>query len=1106
MKKYNRIGTWMAGLSLVGLFNITMVAGESVHTTDKQDLAKEFASPPASARPWVFYFILEGNLTKEGITADLEAMARVGIGGLTYFEVGYSTPKGPADFAGPLWMERIKHLCSEAHRLGLQVNINNDAGWCGSGGPWITPELSMQNVVWSETMVEGGKTFDGTLAKPEAVKNYYQDIAVLAFPSLSVEAVKMGDAVPKFSSSGESPKPGQFTLARPESNAVPYVQIEFPEPFAARMLVANVRTQGGVSGELQVSDEGQHFKPVQSFNIQSPDLVLNFASVTSRFYRVVVNKLDDPKATRIEVGKIDLSPRYRIDNIQVKAAFTSSRFLTMLPPAPAEWPVASAEAVIVRDSIVDLTGKMDATGKLTYDFPAGNWTVLRFGHTTTGKDNHPSPESGRGLECDKFSKKAANVMFNGVIGRLARENKALTGQDKALVSTHIDSWEVGSQNWTPLMREEFRKRRGYDLWKFLPAFTGRVVDSVEVTERFLWDLRQTVSDLIVENYAGEFRRLANQHGMRLSIEAYDRVPADEMTYAGQADEPVAEFWSWTGFYYAQSVTEMASAVRTYGKKILAAEAFTADPVEKWRTHPGNMKNLGDWALCEGVNRFNMSFFTAQPWTNVAPGMSMGGWGLHYERTQTWWEQSKAWHEYLARCQYLLQQGLFVADVVYLQPEGAPRTFIAPAGAEIAPHIRGGYNFDGCTTEVVLERMSVKNGRIVLPDGMSYTVLVVPEVETMTPKLLRKISQLADQGATVIAGRKPPQKSPSLADMGKGDAKVKKLADKLWSSGKVITGKTAAEVLAARGVKPDFSATPILRYTHRTLDDVEVYFVANPEAKEVTATAEFRIIGKQPEFWWPESGRTEPVNEFEIKDGVTQIPLRLEPNGSVFVVFKERSQNSGARIQNMRKNFPEFKPVQEITGPWEVTFDPKWGGPANITFERLEDWSKRPEEGIKYYSGTAIYRKTFQFEKGEHPTSGNQEPTTNNQQRLFLDLGKVEIMAEVTLNGKDLGILWKPHFRVEVTDAIQPGENKLEVKVVNLFINRQIGDELLPEDGDRNSGGTLKSWPQWVQEGKPSPTGRFTFACRRIWSKTDALVESGLLGPVTLQALETVQSK
>jgi hypothetical protein len=654
--------------------------------------------------------------------------------------------------------------------------------------------------------------------------------------------------------------------------------------------------------------------------------------------------------------------------------------------------------------------------------------------------------------------------------------------------------------------------------------------------------------MVIENYAGAFRALANKHGLRLSIEAYDGAPCDDMRYASQADEPMAEFWSWEKYACTYSCTEMASAAHVYGKKIVGAEAFTANASERWLAHPAYIKDLGDWAFCEGINRFLFHRYAAQPWTNRAPGMSMGPWGLHYERTQTWWEQSRAWHDYLARCQYLLRQGLFVADIAYLQPEGAPRRFTSPADAEIAPHIRGGYNFDGCNSEAVIERMSVRNGRIVLPDGMSYRVLVLPDSETMTPRLLRKIKALADAGATIIGGTKPPQKSPSLADLGTGDTEVRTVAADLWSHGGIITGKTVRQVLEEHGVKPDFTATINLRYIHRTIGHTEVYFVANPEPNQVEAVASFRISGKQPELWQPDSGRIGAALVFQEEDGVTTVPLQFEASGSIFVVFRKPSrgadpivsvshdglalaadpntgtnanaanrQNGSTASGSFAFDFVQgeiwqngsylFKSAaghdrqltvslpapQEILGPWEVSFDPKWGGPAKVTFEKLEDWSKRPEEGIKYYSGTATYRKMFIFQ----PTAGGQ--------RFYLDLGKVAIMAEVKLNGKDLGILWKPPFRCDVTDALKPGENTLELNIVNLWINRLIGDEQLPEDSERRPGGYLKSqsWPQWVLDGKPSPAGRFTFTSCRLWNKKSPLVQSGLIGPVKLYATKKI---
>ena len=430
------------------------------------------------------------------------------------------------------------------------------------------------------------------------------------------------------------------------------------------------------------------------------------------------------------------------------------------------------------------------------------------------------------------------------------------------------------------MREEFRRRRGYDPLLLLPVMTGRVVDSLEVSERFLWDLRQTVSDLIVENYAGQMRTLANRHGLQLSIEAYGE-PADDIAYGGRADEPMGEFWSWAKYGAAESCTEMASAAHVYGKRIFGAEAFTATDAERWLSYPGNIKDLGDWAFCEGINRFVFHRYALQPWLNVRPGISMGPWGLHYERTQTWWEQSRAWHQYLARCQFLLQQGLFVADICYLQPEGAPRAF-APPPRTGPPHTRPGYNFDGCTSEVVLTRMTVNDGRLVLPDGMSYRVLVLPDVERMTPGLLRKVKELIEAGATVVGGR-APQKSPSLTGYPACDAEVRQLAD-LWR-GKVVTGQSAEQLLADRGVKPDFAATAWLRYTHRAIGDIDVYFVANPEPRTVEALATFRSEGKRPELWWPDTGRVEPAAVFRREAGGTSVPLRLDPSGSVFVVFR-----------------------------------------------------------------------------------------------------------------------------------------------------------------------------------------------------------------------------
>lgn len=1120
--------------------------------TFADDLAKNFATPPPSSRPWVYWFPLDGNISREGITADLEAMQRAGIGGVLYMETDQGAPQGPAQFAGPLWRELFKHICSEASRLGLQVNMNNDAGWCGSGGPWITPELSMQRIVWTETEVTGPQPFNGTLAHPQATKDFYRDIAVFAYP-----------------------KP-------PKNTVIPHLR--------------------GKSAETR-------------------------------------------------------------EEIPLRSAF----------------PALAADSLILRDRIVNLTDKLRPGGGLTWDVPAGSWTLLRMGHTTTGKDNHPAPLAGRGLECDKLSKDAAEVHFNALMGKLIADNQSLVGEQRTLVSTHIDSWEVGSQNWTPKFREEFQRLRGYDPLPLLPVVSGRVVDSIEVSERFLWDVRQTVNDLLCENYAGHFRSLAHRHGLRLSIEAYDTPPCDDLTYAGRADEPMAEFWSWgigdSPWFAAYSCTEMASSAHVYGRPILGAEAFTATNLEKWQGHPAVVKPLGDWAFCEGVNRFVFHRYALQPWTNPdrPPGMSMGPWGLHYERTQTWWEMSRAWHEYLARCQYLLQQGRFVADLCFLTPESSPQRAKSPVKSGFE---RPGYNFDLCPPEVVLTRMSVQDGRLVLPDDMSYRMLVLPQVETMTPGLLRKIRDLVQGGATIVGT--PPRRSPSLQDYPRCDEEIRTLATELWGNlrakgpqerrpfgkGQVIWPKDlqpkpdpaydcvsafssakwiwfpegnparsappgkrffrrsvtvdgpvqsarwivsadntfeafvngqsagkgenfhqgtsmtltsllkpgqntftvsavntldtpnpaglvgAVEILYAGGrrveirtdaawesaqtpdgawkpatelgpvgmspwgdvvespeavdpipdiaipsrllaeakLPPDFQSSPPLRYIHKQLDQADFYFVANPEPKEVAARCTFRVAGKLPELWRPDSGQTELPGNYQWENGCVTLPLRLDPSGSLFVVFRQKGEESLTGRKDGPVNWPSFRKLCEITGPWKVAFDPKWGGPAEpVLWPQLRDWSQTAEWRICDYSGTAVYRTSFQVSEVKTQTC--------------LDLGKVAVMAEVRVNGQAAGILWKPPFRADVTSLLRPGENSLEVRVANLWINRMIADEQLPEDSDRNPSGNLKQWPSWLLAGQPSPTGRLTFTSWRLWKKEDARVESGLIGPVTLQWAE-----
>jgi len=1008
------------------------------------ELAKNFATPPATARPWVYWFWLNGNITRPGITADLEAMQRAGVGGVLIMEVDQGAPVGPVVFMSDQWQDLFKFMVAEASRLGIEVNMNNDAGWNGSGGPWVPLDKAMQVVVASEVQVPAGKPFAAALPKPLANGGFYQDISVLAFPTPN-----------------------------------------------------------------------------------------------------------DAK-----------NPAHRIQNLLEKSMAWAHMHAASLDTRPtADVP---AEFAVAKDKMIDLTDKMDTDGKLTWDAPplpdapVAEWTVLRFGHTFTGAKSHPAPATGAGPECDKLSKEGIEANYNGMIGKLVKDVGPLAG--KSFTATHVDSWEVGAQNWTPKMRDEFKKLRGYDMMPFLPVLTGRIVDSLDISERFLRDVRQTVSDLLAENYIGHLRTLANKDGLRLSMETYT-TPANDQDVANHIDEPICEFWWPDGGGLYWSVKAMASTAHINGCPVVGAEAFTSDSKERWRAHPATIKALGDRAFCDGVNRFIVHRYAMQPWAEERkPGMTMGPWGLHYERSNTWWEDSTAWHQYVARCQYVLRQGRFVADVLSLQSEEPMQRFTLLN----VP----GYDYDGISPQAFLKDVTVEHGLLKLPSGMSYRLLLLPEGDAMTSRMLDKIQALVAAGATVLG--KPPVKAPGLTGYPASDAQVKLLAKGLWSPGavhaagpgRVISDKTPVEVLAEMKVQADFTASRPLRYIHRSLADEEIYFVANSAPVEVDAVCHFRVSGMRPEAWFPDSGRIEPISAFEEADGLTRIPLKFEPSGSMFVVFKKYKLGTAMQIVSVKRDGQELldmgtpgkqgatseaaqtKPATadagsafdavsreisqngsyaiqtadgqtrqvsladlplplEIKGPWEVRFTPGWGAPKTIEMDPLISWSESSDPGVKYFSGSATYRKVLGIPLKLVKAS---TPGTDLSFKTYLDLGKVAVMAAVKLNGKDLGILWKPPYRVDITDAVKAGENVLELRVVSLPINRMIGDELLPEDSERKPNGTLVRWPQWLQDGKPSPSGRFTFTSWRLWKKDSPLLESGLLGPVSMRRVARVELK
>ena len=1159
-------------------------------------LDKGFVNPPASARNWTWWHWMNGNITRDGITADLEAMQRIGLGGAQIFNVS-DVPEGPVTFMSPQWLELMKHAASEAGRLGLDLGFHNCAGWTSSGGPWITPEHAMQTVVTSEARVSGPVRFEAALPQPRSEQGFYRDISVLAFP-------------------------------------------------------------------------------------------------TPR---------DDAKRT---------------NTFKHKTGFGGSDYLQ---PKPATIP---ADTCVPSDRIVDLSAKLTAGGKLTWDAPKGEWTILRIGHTMINADNHPSPKAGHGLECDKLSREALDAHWAGGIAPILAKAGPLVG--KTLNNILIDSYETGNGNWTPRLREEFQRRRGYDLTRFLPALSGRTLDSSEVTERFLWDFRRTLSDLFGENYFGYFSELCHKNGLISAIEPYGGN-FEQLQAGAQTDLVMGEFWAGGG--ESPSVKLAAAIAHTHGRAVVGAEAFTAQPANaRWLNYPGSLKALGDLQWCDGVNRFIFHRYAHQPWLDKFPGMTMAQYGMHFERTLTWWEQARAWMSYCARSQFLLQQGQPMADVLVFGGEAAPGQMQGKGDLKAL-----GYDSDAIGTDLI-QSLTVKDGSVTLPCGTRYRLLVFPETTWMTPALAGKIRELVKAGASVMARK--PSASPSLQNFPQCDAGVKQIADEVWGrgapdasgehavgAGRVLWNRPLARTLEMLDLKPDFQAAKdtSLRFIHRRTADTDIYFVSNQKPSAQSVECWFRVSGRQPELWHADTGVIEPAAMWQVKDGRTAVTLDLDPAGSVFVIFRRpaappadpivaverNAQDSAARPQPkieirqasygvlsfegstladvsdkfsgqvkdgrlqaqianlgvdpafgsakevrvayeidgkeqmrvageggpitiplgrtgaasfkfLRAVYGKFDPRQKgvpkkyalnvtaklaaqlkdgkltlipnnvltddtpevfmprqlrvtclvdgmprtltvrenaelnlprdmiwespapaprlavkqgatrllawdagnhalktasgavktievpalpapvaLTGPWDLTFQAPVGVPPKTTFAGLFSWPEHPDAAIRYFSGTAIYRKSFELPAADSKTA---------DRCLLLDLGRVEVIAEVMLNGKDLGILWKTPFQVDITAAARPGANDLEVRVTNLWPNRLIGDEQFPDDVAWD-GARIAAWPEWIIKGTPRPVKeRVTFTTWKHYQKESSLLPSGLLGPVTVRTGSWIDMK
>jgi len=946
------------------------VIPEKIQAPQRIPLEEGFKNPPRSAGIRCFWWWLNGNVTADAITSDLEQMKQKGFSGALIVDAGGAEQRGNRQVpAGPMfssdeWRKLFIHAVKEADRLGLKLSLNIQSGW-NLGGPIVTSDMAAKMLTWSQIQIAGPTNFNQKLPMPKTKRGYYKDIVVLAYP---------------------------------------------------------------VKQSSNLAADKQNRKPIKDLQLKAAFREVGMAAPDCRF------------------------------------------LLTDFAPVDGEEDVKLAD-------IIDITEKMDSAGILNWDVPDGRWVVFRFGYTPT--DARVSTYSGNwnGLAIDHMDSDILKSYWNQVIQPLLEDIGPLAG--KTLKYAHTDSWECGGANWTKNFTADFKKRRGYNPIVYLPVIAGKIVENRDVSNSFLADFRKTISDCIAENHYQVFADLAHKNNLDIHPESGGphAGPFDAIKCLGRNDMVLSEFWVPSPhrprpvdrFYVKQA----SSVAHIYGKKYIAAEAFTSIGPHWEDVLWASQKPSFDHEICSGLNLAFIHTFTCSPKQMKLPGQEYFA-GTHFNPNVTWWPQVDAFITYLNRCQFVVQQGNFVADILYYYGDHVPN--IAQLKQADPPHALPGYDYDVINEEVLLSDISVKDSCIVLPSGMSYKALVLPNHKVLSLAVLKKVQQLVDKGAVVIGDK--PEKAVSLVGFPQSTENFQQIADKLWGTspekagrkntgkGKIIWGKTAREVLLEENIAPDFEVGKnqngsVFDYIHYMIGDDDVYFVCNQKDRTEKAVCTFRVQAKQPEIWDPVTGQIRTAGAFSQNEGRTSIPLEFNPYGSMFIVFRKAIPKTEQGSE--KTNFSDYKIVQKIDGPWQVAFDPKWAAPEKITFDSLISWTNHPDPNIKYYSGKATYHKVFNFE-------GDKEAGRH----YVLDLGQVGDtgIAQVKLNSKDLGIIWTKPFRADITDTLKAGENTLNIDVVNSWRNRLVGDRNLPENK------------------------RFTrtnITIRREWR----LLDSGLLGPVAI---------
>jgi len=996
----------------VGLLFLHKATGAS---TGLERLHQDFLSPPDSTRPGCYWYWFDDDVSKEGITRDLEAMKRVGIGTAMIGIIGGVSGKKASLDPKPLtdaWWENIVHAVKEASRIGVDIGVFNCPGWSQSGGPWIRPEQSMRYLAQTEIRVNGPRQFKGKLTSPG---DNFQQVAVQAFP------IPTGDRV--------------ATIVELKDLAV---RFEMPNPFTARSLTICPAQLVEAKVELKSSDDGVHFRTVYSFTMARKTLkhglgpvflapvTVTFPAVTARFFRLDFTPEPGPGfSARNSLGQIELCTTPKVSDFAGKSMIKA--YDSAMPPfSTPTWPRPQEpdrpDQMIRPQSMVDLTEKTASDGTLSWDVPPGEWLIQRTGMLPTGTKNKPAPPEATGSEVDKMNRVHLKSHFDAYIGELL---KRLTPEERSSWKYVVaDSYETGFQNWTDDCRQDFQKHYGYDPLPFFPVLSGRPVLSAEASDRFLWDLRRLVAERIARDYVGALRDLCHQNNLRLWLENYGHFgfPSEFLLYGGYSDEIGGEFWMGSDLGGIE-VRAASSAAHIYGKPIVWSEAFTSRNLT-FRNTPRELKAKGDWSFCEGINQFILHVYIHQPKDDRKPGIN-AWFGTEFNRNNTWFDHSKPWIDYLRRCSVMLQAGHPAADILRYIGEDSPKM----VGPE-RPEIPAGHDYDCINADAILNRLSVKGGRFYLPDGTNYALMVLPDSREMRPAVLKRIGELVAEGGKVAGP--PPERSPSLQNYPSCDTEVKRLARSLWDNGKIFSESNLADVLARLGVKPAVIASRDIRWKQRSTPAGELFFISNPKKESRKETISFRAIGQRVSLWHPDSGLIEEA-ESEHRDGRTEVSLDLPPAGSVFVMIGDTAPPDCRKRQTLAS-------VQEITGPWNLGIAGR-----NLMFDKLLSWTESSDPEIRFHSGSAIYSRSFEMTDVKSP--------------VHLDLGRVESLATVTLNGKTFPTLWKYPYRLDVSSCIRPGKNEISVEITNTWNNRLVGDAGLPPERQKTSASYNKLTPQ-----------------------------------------------